>query len=162
METTPGDQKIMRIKQENWSNGLNKLATRTYFGHGPRFAWQPSLDNDERSITTRKSMPRGGRPKVHTGKRHTIPQGTVAIHIWMRDRISSIPKVLNDTFTCPPDTNLYVARLLASLKWHPGAYATLHTAQEQIVGGRKQEKPLHLQCLKSTLGITRQEPLTQK
>jgi len=41
-------------------------------------------------------------------------------------------EVLNGTFICPPDTSLYAVRFLVSLKQHPGAYATLHTAQDQI------------------------------
>jgi len=43
-------------------------------------------------------------------------------------------EVLNSTFICPPNTNPYAARLIASHKRHPGAHAELQTAQEQISG----------------------------
>ncbi len=46
-------------------------------------------------------------------------------------------EVLNGTFICPPNTDPYVARLIASLKRHPGAYAEPWTAKEQISGWRK-------------------------
>jgi len=46
-------------------------------------------------------------------------------------------EVLNGSFRCPPETNQYAARLLTSLKRHPGAYATTCTVQDQIKGWQK-------------------------